>query len=448
MRKFTVYQMTTCAIFVALMCIFGPLSIPIGPIPVSFTVLTIFLAIMLIGTRLSLLSYGIYLIMGAIGLPVFSGFQGGIGKLLGPTGGYLIGFIPMIVVSGLIVYRFSQKVIPSALSMILGVVIAYVFGTAWFVISLQTDIMYALTVCVFPFIPFDLAKIAIAIILGKVIRSALIRAGLIPVKAGPSKKVLQAYLSKDAGKFYHIKWVKVIDSTNNAAKKAAENSEPEGYCVIANTQTAGRGRQGRDFFSPKSGIYLSIVLRPDMLPKEAAMITPMAAVAAARACEDINTSLSPGEVGIKWVNDIILRNRKISGILTEAELDSTEKSLKYVVLGIGFNISMPGKGWPGELMETAGGLFTDEIPAYSKLALASAFLNHFYGLYRELPNKIFVSEYRDRSVLIGKDVDIIDGAGVKPAQVTGIDDDFHLLVRFEGDSTDTALDSGEVRVRV
>ena len=87
-NKSTIYQLTTCAIMTALMCILGPMSIPIGPIPVSFTNLVIYLAVYLLGTKGATISYLIYLLLGAVGLPVFSGYAGGLAKLAGPTGGY------------------------------------------------------------------------------------------------------------------------------------------------------------------------------------------------------------------------------------------------------------------------------------------------------------------------------------------------------------------------
>ena len=100
-KKSTVYQLTTCALMAALMCILGPNSVPIGPVPVSLTNLVIYLAVYLLGTKGSTISYIVYLFLGMVGLPVFSGYEGGFGKLAGPTGGYLIGFILMAIVCGI-----------------------------------------------------------------------------------------------------------------------------------------------------------------------------------------------------------------------------------------------------------------------------------------------------------------------------------------------------------
>lgn len=179
-KKSVVYELTTCALFAALMCIFGPMSVPIGPIPISLTNLVIYVAIYILATRRTTISYMVYLLLGAVGLPVFSNYSGGIGKLAGPTGGYLVGFIIMILISGIAFELSKTNVFITAIGMILGTIVAYVFGTIWFVFQMKCEWAYALSVCVYPFIGFDLGKIVIASILGKSVRTALLRAGLIP----------------------------------------------------------------------------------------------------------------------------------------------------------------------------------------------------------------------------------------------------------------------------
>lgn len=182
MSKSPVYEITVCALFAALMCIFGPMSVPIGLVPISLTNLILYFAVFLLGTRGTLTSYIVYLLLGAVGLPVFSGYAGGIGKLAGPTGGYLIGFIFLVLISGTFYRIFDGNLFLTALGMVLGTAVAYAFGTAWFVYQQKCDFDYALGVCVTPFIPFDLAKIVIASILGKAVRIPLMKAGLLPAK--------------------------------------------------------------------------------------------------------------------------------------------------------------------------------------------------------------------------------------------------------------------------
>lgn len=180
-NKSKIYLLTCCALMAALMCIFGPMSVPIGPIPVSLTNLILYFALYLIGTKGTLISYIVYLLLGIIGLPVFSGYQGGPAKIAGPTGGYLVGFILLVLISGIIMKRSKLNIPITIVGMIVGTLVAYAFGTVWFVVLMKVTYSYALSVCVFPFIPFDLAKIVIATILGKAVRTALIRANLIIV---------------------------------------------------------------------------------------------------------------------------------------------------------------------------------------------------------------------------------------------------------------------------
>lgn len=181
-KRSSIYQLTTCAFMVALMCVLGPLSIPIGPVPVSFTNLVLYLTVYLLGMKGATISYLVYLLLGAAGLPVFSGYAGGLAKLAGPTGGYLIGFIFMVLICGFVMEKSRVNAGITIIGMIAGTLVAYLFGTVWFVFSMQCEVWYALTVCVFPFIPFDIAKIFLATSLGKLIWSALTKADLLPAQ--------------------------------------------------------------------------------------------------------------------------------------------------------------------------------------------------------------------------------------------------------------------------
>lgn len=174
--------MATYAVMTALMCIFGPLTVPIGPVPISLTNLILLFSIFILGTKGTTISFIVYLLLGIVGLPVFSGYEGGIGKIAGPTGGYLIGFIPMIILCGIVYSRFRKTKLDipvTAAAMVVGTLLAYAFGTVWFVIIAKCDIAYALGICVIPFIPFDIAKIVIANILGRAVRVPLVKQGFI-----------------------------------------------------------------------------------------------------------------------------------------------------------------------------------------------------------------------------------------------------------------------------
>lgn len=174
------YRLTSCALMAALMCVLCPMSIPIGPIPISLSILIILLTVCILGTKSAFISYTVYLLLGAAGMPVFSGFQGGLAKLTGPTGGYLIGFLPMILIAGFFIKKSNGKLPVTIAGMILGTLVAYLFGTVWFVLQTQSAISYALSVCVIPFIPFDLLKLALASVFGKILRDALAKANLLP----------------------------------------------------------------------------------------------------------------------------------------------------------------------------------------------------------------------------------------------------------------------------
>ncbi|MCI5937014.1 MAG: biotin transporter BioY [Eubacterium sp.] len=154
-------NLTLIALFVAVTCVLAPFSIPIGPVPISLTNLVIYFELYLLGWKKGVISYVVYLLIGLVGLPVFSGFTGGVGKLAGPTGGYLIGFIFMTIVCGIFIEKFHSFFL-QLLGMILGTAVAYAFGTAWFCISTGTGVMAALALCVFPFIIGDLVKMVLA----------------------------------------------------------------------------------------------------------------------------------------------------------------------------------------------------------------------------------------------------------------------------------------------
>lgn len=241
--------------------------------------------------------------------------------------------------------------------------------------------------------------------------------------------------------------VEVVDrlpGTNAALRARAAAGAPEGLVLIARAQSAGRGRSGRSFFSPPGGLYLSMVLRPEVSARQAAQLTATAAVAAARAAE----AVAGCEIRIKWVNDLWRSGKKVCGILTEAALDLESGLLEYAVLGLGFNLSVPPGGWPEALAGTAGALFDGAPPAGARTALAAAFLNEFWPLYRAGSRSGCLEEYRRRQALVGQAVAVsAPGRAERAAQALGVDGEYRLLVRYDGERAITALSSGEVRVQ-
>ena len=166
--RLTTVQMAAVALMTAVTCVLGPLAIPIvvSPVPLSLTNLVLFLSLYILKTKKALISYLIYLLLGIAGLPVFSGFSGGLGKLAGPTGGYLVGFIFMILVSGFFVERFANKRLICAGALVLGALVCNIFGTVWLCWQLKVDVGAGLAMGVIPYLPGDSAKIILAVITG------------------------------------------------------------------------------------------------------------------------------------------------------------------------------------------------------------------------------------------------------------------------------------------
>lgn len=172
--KLTTREMVLTALFAAIFCILGPISVPIGPVPVSLTNFVIYISVYMLSARNATISCLIYLLIGAAGLPVFSGYTGGAGKLLGVTGGYLIGFIFTTVISGIVVNKFYSNKLISILGMLAGLAVTYAFGTAWFAfLNGDKSVYEILKLCVIPFILIDFVKIIIASIFGPILKSKI-----------------------------------------------------------------------------------------------------------------------------------------------------------------------------------------------------------------------------------------------------------------------------------
>ena len=230
-------------------------------------------------------------------------------------------------------------------------------------------------------------------------------------------------------------------STNLVLKERAAEL-PEWRTVIAGQQTGGRGRLGRSFYSPEgTGLYMSILLRPKLKAEDAVLITTSAAIAVCRAVEKLGSE----HAQIKWVNDVFIRGRKVCGILTEAGFDLESSSMKYVILGVGINVTEPAGGFPPDLEHIAGAVFPQRQRDL-RCRLAAAFLRQFYPIYMSLPQRDFVKEYRQRCYIVGQEVDVLLGGAVQHALALSVDDRCRLVVRY-ADGTEEALFSGEVSIR-
>jgi len=174
-RNSTTLQLTLTGVMTAVICILGPLSIPLpfSPVPISFTNLAIYFTVFVLGMKLGTISYLVYLLLGFVGLPVFSGFSGGFTKLAGPTGGYLLGFIFLALIAGYFIDTFHGKLHMAVIGMILGTAVCYLFGTLWLAKQTGSTFLAGLSIGVLPYIPGDIIKIVFAAVIGPVLRNAV-----------------------------------------------------------------------------------------------------------------------------------------------------------------------------------------------------------------------------------------------------------------------------------
>lgn len=165
--------MTETALMAAVMCILGPLALPIGPVPISLATLAVLLAAYITGPLKGAAACLIYLALGTVGLPVFSGFQGGVAKIAGPTGGYLLGYVFLALIAGWFIHHFYDKIWLQFAGMCIGTAVLYIFGTLWLAHVAGLSFNEALATGVLPFIPGDVIKMAVAIVLGRAVNKRL-----------------------------------------------------------------------------------------------------------------------------------------------------------------------------------------------------------------------------------------------------------------------------------
>lgn len=229
------------------------------------------------------------------------------------------------------------------------------------------------------------------------------------------------------------------DSTNNYAKELASDGATHGTAVIADSQTAGKGRLGRSFFSPPgTGLYLSVIIRPDISLETAQLITSCAAVAAAEAVEE----LCGRDVSVKWVNDLYMNGRKICGILTEASLSLETKSLDYAVIGIGINVLSVKNIFGQELNDTAASVEDETGVKINRNTLCSVLLNRLDERLADIENRSFLENYRRREILTGNVITANAGGEKVTGTAIGIDDNASLIIQLP-DGSVRALSSGE-----
>ncbi len=238
-----------------------------------------------------------------------------------------------------------------------------------------------------------------------------------------------------------------LDSTNTYLKRAASEGAADGTVVIANCQTAGRGRMGRTFQSPGGkGIYLSVLLRPNLPPERLMPVTALAGVAVCDAVERV-CGVCPG---IKWPNDPVLGSKKLCGILTELSLEGETDRVENLVLGIGVNVLHTAADFSEDVAEMATSLAMTLGRPVSRAALTVAVLEELDRMYAALHAgdlSAYLTAYRQRCVNLGKTVQLIGPDGGREAvTAVDVDENFELVVRDEVGVV-RIVRSGEVSVR-
>lgn len=261
------------------------------------------------------------------------------------------------------------------------------------------------------------------------------------VKKGGEKKLLFNRISKKyikkalSGSAYKIKVKSCVSSTNTIMKENIGSGTKEFSVLIASKQTAGRGRLGRSFYSPKdTGVYMSILIKTKE-GQNPLLFTTDAAVCAVRVFE----KMTGEEAKIKWVNDIYMAEKKVCGILTEGVGE-------YAVLGIGINVLPPKKGFPDDIKDRAGVVFKKREP-YLRERVIVELLREFMSIYQNPDRRELLFEYKEHSMIIGRKILILQNGTEESATALSIDDDYSLVVKKDTGEI-CNLNSGDVSIKI
>ena len=237
---------------------------------------------------------------------------------------------------------------------------------------------------------------------------------------------------------------KRLESTNKTAKEIAISGAEHGTVIIADCQTAGKGRYGREFHSPPNhGLYISFILHPAQLCfSTPTLITTRAAVVV---CESIE-AISDKRPLIKWVNDIFIDGKKVCGILTEAVMDFESGGTQWIVVGIGINVSTPTTDFPGDLRETAGSIFPSNNPFAMRNRLAAEIVNRLVAPEEQSSEQEMLETYRQRMFVLGQTVSVLGAGESYGALALTVDDTGRLIVKKENGER-IPLSAGEIRIQ-
>lgn len=235
------------------------------------------------------------------------------------------------------------------------------------------------------------------------------------------------------------------DSTNNRLKELAQNGAKAGTVAIANEQTAGKGRLGRTFQSDKNtGIYLSMLMKPQGELEHISEITAWVAVCVSKAIEKIVGIAT----GIKWVNDVVLNGKKVCGILTELSVEGESGRIQHLIVGIGLNVHNKIEDFPEEIREKASSIDEQSGKYVNRAQLAAAVIEELDTMFAQWPKgkEGYLDYYRTHCVTTKKQVRLLRGKEERLGYAEGVTENFHLQVRYE-DGTREEVSSGEVSVR-
>ena len=257
------------------------------------------------------------------------------------------------------------------------------------------------------------------------------------------KAKIQNYLPGDHPWQNHIYWFETIDSTNTRAKEMAAKGAAHGTVLIADRQTGGRGRMGRSFHSPAgSGIYMSVILRPQCNATELMHLTCATAVAAAEGIEKA-TGLHPG---IKWTNDLVIGHKKLGGILTELSVTGTGM-VDYAIVGIGINCTQKAEDFPEEIRSIATSLEYSTEKSVDRASVIANILTTLDTICKDLQSvSQILARYRKNCITIGQEISLVRGEEIRHGKALDVDDAGALLVEFP-DGHRENIQSGEVSIR-
>ncbi len=236
-------------------------------------------------------------------------------------------------------------------------------------------------------------------------------------------------------------FLETVDSTNNYLKNLALKGANENTVIIASEQTAGKGSRNRNFYSEKGGVYLSVLLKPDLSGFDVTLITSATAVAVSETIDEISGKTTQ----IKWVNDVYLQNKKVCGILCESVITPDGK-IPFVIVGIGVNLFKLKNGFNNEIRDIAGYIFEEENKEIYNQFI-DLLLKNCFKYFENLSNKKFLTEYKNRNLVIGKKIEVIKGNTTYNALGLDIDDNCRLKVQYANLKTEY-LSSGEVKIKL